>query len=75
MTFPVICWHSNLPVRGKNALLKVVNVASKIVGVKLSGLSEMFYKQLLNKARLITRVFHPFNAEYILPPSAFRTQL
>lgn len=53
LTLSIICWYGNVTIRDKNALSRIVNMASKIVGVK--------FEQVFNKAiQIYQDTGHPF---------------
>jgi gmma-aminobutyric acid receptor subunit gamma len=53
LTFSFVCWFGSLTVKNKNALNRVVNVCSKIVGVRLTGLNELYERRVLQRGRRI----------------------
>jgi hypothetical protein len=53
LTFSFMCWYGNLTVVNKNALSRVVNVCSKIVGVRQTSLNELYERRVRRKGRKI----------------------
>ena len=75
--FSFVCWFHNLSVKNRNALLKIVNVCSKIIGEQQRDLSQFCNTQTRKKARLILSIAdHVLQKEYELLPSCrrFRAQ-
>ncbi len=71
--FSIICWFGNLCTRDKNSLGKIVIVASKVTGIQLDSLGQIFNRQVLLKALSIcSDDTHPLNPEYIPLPSGRR---
>ena len=52
-TFGFLCWLTGLKVKDKNKLERVVNVCSKVVGVRQKSLKELYEKRVVNKGRAI----------------------
>ena len=73
ISFCIICWYGNLSVKDKNSLGRIVCVSSKVAGVKLSSLDDIFNTQVLRSAKSIRKDgSHPLNQEYKLLPSGLR---
>ena len=73
ISFCIICWYGNLSVKDKNSLGRIVRVSSKVAGVKLSSLDDIFNTQVLKTAKSIRNDgTHPLNQEYKLLPSGLR---
>ena len=73
ISFSIICWFGNLDVKEKNALDKIVRIASKVVGIQFRSLNVVYNSQMVNKARSIAGdASHPLNREYRLLPSGVR---
>lgn len=53
LTFSIMCWYGNLNVKSKNALMKIVKMSGRILGVQQSTLSDLFTRQIERKARSI----------------------
>ena len=53
LCFNFITWYSGLAVQNKNKLARIVNVASKIIGIKQDNLDSLFRKQTLSKVEKI----------------------
>ena len=71
--FSIVCWYGNITIRDRNALTTIVNMASKIAGVRFDSLTEYFNKQIFNKAIQIHQdPTHPLYSEYVLLPSGLR---
>ena len=76
LTYSFICWHGSLGVKSKNALDRVVNVCSKIVGVRQNGLSELFEKRVKRKGRkIVCDKKHMLSPEFELLPSGRRFRM
>lgn len=76
LSFSIICWYGNLGTREKNALDRIVKVASKIVGVQFTSLNHIFTRQALKKAVSIqSHSDHPLSSEYHLLPSGQRLRV
>ena len=48
-----MCWYRSLCVRSKRVLSAVVNICSKVVGVKQVRMQELYKRRALKKARQI----------------------
>ena len=75
LTFSFICWFGNVSQKDKNKLQRVVNISSKITGLKQSSLTALYEKQVLRKANKIINDNTHILYEYVLLPSSrrFRT--
>ena len=70
LRFSISAWFGNLILKNRNNLSKVVNAASKIIGVKEDPLVLLFEKGTLKTANKILKLKkHPLNLEFILLPS------
>ena len=70
LTFSFICWFGNVNEKDKNNLQRIVNISSKVTGVKQSTLTALYEKQVVNKAtRILADDTHMLHGEYILLPS------
>ena len=73
ISFSVICWYGNLCTKDKNSLGRIVKTSSKIAGVNFSSLDQIFYRQVLKKAKSIcSDDAHPLRLEYVPLPSGLR---
>ena len=76
LRFNISAWIGNLNLKNTNNLSKVVNWASKIIGVKEDPLVLLFEKGTLKTANKILKLKkHPLNLEFILLPSQRRYKL
>ena len=76
LTFSFICWFGNVSQKDKNKLQRVVNISSKITGLKQTSVTALYEKQVLRKAnKIINDSTHILYNEYVLLPSSrrFRT--
>ena len=76
LTFSFICWFGNVSQKDKNKLQRVVNISSKITGLKQTSVTALYEKQILRKAnKIINDSTHILYNEYVLLPSSrrFRT--
>lgn len=70
LTFSMMCWYGNLSVKAKTTLLKIVKVSSKILGVRLSSLTDPYNRQVVRQAKSILSVgAHPLHSELQFLPS------
>ena len=53
LTFSLICWFGNVSMKDKNKLQRVVNISSKITGIKQTSVTALYKKQVLRKANTI----------------------
>ena len=53
LTFSFICWFGNVSQKDKNKLQRVVNISSKITGLKQTSVTALYEKQVLRKANKI----------------------
>jgi hypothetical protein len=80
-TFCIVCWFGNVTVSQRNMLRRIITTASKVLGVKQTGLDEIFKVRALRKAHKIildpstrTLNYSPLGAG-IGHPSAGKTEL
>ena len=76
LTASFICWYGSLSLRCKNMLNDVVNVCSKVVGVKEESMQDLYECRVVRKARLISEdESHVLAKHYEVLPSGrrFRT--
>ena len=76
LSFSFICWFCNLNVKDKNALERIIRIASKIIGESQQSLQSFADKQILRKAlTILASTNHILRQEFILLPSGkrFRT--
>ena len=73
LTFRIVVWYSGLSMTNKRKLTKLVNVASKVVGVQLPQLQHIYDRRVRGKANHILNCpDHPLVGEFNLLPSARR---
>ena len=62
LMFSFICWFGNIRQKDKNNLQRIVNISSKVTGMKQSTLTVLYEKQVLRKAAHIladsTHILH-----------------
>ena len=78
LTFSFICWFRNVSQKDINKLQRVVNISSKITGLKQTSVTAIYEMQVLRKAnKIINYSTHILYNEYVLLPSSrrFRTIL
>ena len=76
LRFNISAWFGNLNLKNRNNLSKVVNSASKIIGVKEDRLVLLFEKGTLKTANKILKLKkHTLNLEFIILPSQRRYKL
>ena len=70
LTYCCMCYYGNLSLKNKNTLIKVANMASKIIGLPVNSLDKILEKVTTRKARAIARdQSHPLNKHLELLPS------
>ncbi len=73
LTFSFICWYGLLSLKNKNRLQGIVRVCSKIAGINLNDLTDVYKLRTLSKARsVLTDQSHPLVDEFVLLPSRRR---
>ena len=73
LTFCFIAWYGSLSLVNKNRLHKIINVSSKIAGVRLESMTSMYETRVLRKGKAIARDrTHPLYSQYNLLPSGRR---
>ena len=73
ITFSIMCWYGNLSARNKNALTNIVKIASKVTGVQLGSLEDIYCSRIRAKANKIRYDdSHPLYSEYKLLPLGHR---
>ena len=73
LTFSFLCWYSRLGASDRHVLNTIVNVCSKVIGVRLSSLNTLFTKRIEQKA---TKIYkdntHVLSKNFELLPSGRR---
>ncbi len=59
LTFSIICRYSNLSVKAKNALSRIVKVSSKLLGTEQSSHTDLYNRQVVRKANSILSLIIP----------------
>ncbi len=73
LTFNIVSWFNSLSVKSKNKLLRIINVASKIIGERQTPLSDLFTVALKRKAfAIVGDSSHPLYSSFQLLPSGRR---
>ncbi len=73
LSFSFICWFGNLSLKNKNVLNKIVNVCSKIMGVKQVNLTDLYERRVKVKARkIVSESSHTLAKYYEILPSGKR---
>jgi hypothetical protein len=73
LTFSFICWFHSLNVKDRNSLNSIVNVCSKIIGVRQRDLASFCDQQILRKtSRIFASADHFLKPEFTLLPSGRR---
>ena len=73
LTFAFMCWYGSLNVKCKNVLNRVVNVCSKVVGVRQTSMTELYERRVVRKAeRIVNDSGHVLAKHYELLPSGRR---
>ena len=66
LTSSFVYWFCTLSVKNRCRLNSIVNSGSKVVGVRQTGLSELYEKRAMRKGLQITSdLSHPFTVLYI----------
>ncbi len=69
LTFAMLCWYGSLSLKAKTALVKIVNISSKILGVQQSH-TDLYNRQVVRKAQsILTVTSHPLYSEFQFLPS------
>ena len=53
LTFSFLCWYGSLDLKRKNVLQRVVNVCSKVAGVRQESMGVLYERRATEKARKI----------------------
>ena len=70
LTYCCICFYGNLSLKNKNTLIRIANMASKIIGQAVNSLDKVLDKMITRKAHAIARdPSHPLNQQLELLPS------
>jgi len=73
LSFNIVTWFSHLNVREKNRLSRVVNIASKIIGVPQQQLTTLYDRALTrNAVKISCDKTHPLNRKFVKLPSGRR---
>jgi hypothetical protein len=73
LSFSFICWFRSLSVHDRNSLTSIVNVCSKIIGVRQRDLSSFCDQQTIRKAASILNISdHVLAKEFVLMQSGKR---
>ena len=73
LTFNIISWFGHLSVRDKTRLSRIVNICSKLVGVRFHDLEKIYTQALRRKSLLIMKdKSHPLHNHFQYLPSGRR---
>ena len=76
ISFSLVSWFSNLPLKNKNSLNQIVRWASRLIGEPQLNLGTLYTRQL---QRLVGSIledgFHPLHGEFQLLPSGHRFRM
>lgn len=73
LTFNIVSWYNSLSVKCKNRLLRIINIAGKIIGEKQVTLSDLYIVAVKRKASaIVTDSAHPLHSSFDLLPSGRR---
>ena len=73
LTFSFVCWFFSLSVKNRSSLHKVVNLCSKVIGVRQRDLTTFCEHQILRKAHtIILDPYHVLHSQFELLPSGRR---
>ncbi len=76
LTFCIICWFGNVTVEQKSLARKIVSTASKLLGIPVMGLQQIYQTRCLGKAmKIISDNKHPLHNEFELLPSGRRFRI
>ena len=76
LTFNMAMWYGNLNIKGRSKLKRIVNLASKITGMRQKQLSCMYEEVLRKKAfKIANDPSHPLDREFELLPSGIRSKV
>ena len=76
LTFGLICWFGNASETQKNTLRKIVSIASKVLGMNLNSLSDIYKARSIEKAKkIISDPRHHLNSAFELLPLDWRLRL
>ena len=76
LSFSFICWFHSLTVKDRNSLNSIVNICSKITGVKQRDLNYFCNRQIIKKAAgILASSGHVLKSEFSVLPSGRRYAL
>ena len=76
ITFNFLTWHGNLSVRNKNKISKIVNTASKIIGLPIESIGNFYEQQISKKLnKILSDPSHILYSEYSSLPSGRRLRM
>ncbi|XDV11492.1 hypothetical protein PO909_000423 [Leuciscus waleckii] len=76
LSFSIICWYGNLNVKNRRKLTSIVTMCSKIVGIELRTITQIYEHRTTRKGQLVlSDVTHPLCIELQLLPSGRRFKL
>ena len=76
ITFNFISWYGNLSVQNKNKLSKIVNTASKIIGLPIESIGNYYEQQISKKTnKILSDSSHILFSQYSYLPSGRRLRL
>ena len=76
LTYCCVAWFGCLTLSSKNKLVRLVKIASKVIGVQQAQLQDIYLERVRNKARLILDCpEHPLYKEFDLLPSGRRFRM
>ena len=76
LTYSFLCWFKIITVKDRKCIEAIVNICSKIIGVKQRDLTSMWEKQVAQKARrIVSQPEHILAVDFDLLPSGWRYRL
>ena len=73
LTFNIVTWYGNLGVREKKKLNRIVNLASKIIGIQQQPLSHIYHDFVSRKVKkIVSDESHPLHNSFELMRSGRR---
>ena len=73
LTFTFICWYGSISIKNKNRLQGLTNICSKIAGLSLHHVNELYNIRTLKKVcAVLGDQSHPLFKEFTLLPSGRR---
>lgn len=72
-TFSLVCWYGSIHLKNRNRLQGIVKVCSKVTGITLNNLSDLYKVRTLKKkaCSILVDPSHPLSKDFCLAADIF----